>query len=197
MTGPIITSPAPYHILAYGTLVGTSFFHTFVNSPILFTNTERPVFSVIQTKIFPIYFGLQTALPAILALTFPGSTLLAAPNGFSTLLHESNRWGSLVPIATMFVSGVLNMVVLLPASRAVMKQRQGQGPYTLEDDIGEFANHAVAKRDGKQWYDEGPHSDEMRALSKRFGMLHGISSLLNLAVLIGSITYGFTLGARL
>lgn len=180
MTGSIITSPAPYHILAYGTLVGTSFFHTFVNSPILFTNTERPVFSVIQTKIFPIYFGLQTALPAILALTFPGSTLLAAPNGFSTLLHESNRWGSLVPIATMFVSGVLNMVVLLPASRAVMKQRQGQ-----------------AKRDGKQWYDEGPHSDEMRALSKRFGMLHGISSLLNLAVLIGSITYGFTLGARL
>ncbi|TQV99916.1 hypothetical protein V2A60_005336 [Cordyceps javanica] len=180
MTGSIIASPAPYHILAYGTLVGTSFFHSFVNSPILFKAVERPIFSAFQAKIFPIYFGLQTALPAILALTFPGSTLLATPNGISTLFHESNRWGSLAPIATMFVSGILNLLVLLPASRKVMKQRQGQ-----------------AKRDGKQWHEEGPHSDEMRVLSKRFGMLHGISSLLNLVTFIGSVTYGFTLGARL
>ncbi|KAJ6785725.1 hypothetical protein PWT90_07099 [Aphanocladium album] len=180
MAGSIIASPAPYHIIAYGTLVGTSFFHTFVNSPILFKTAERPVFSAIQSKAFPIYFGLQTALPAILALTFPGSSVLATPNGISTLLHESNRWGSLVPIAAMFVSGALNLLVFLPASKEVMKKRQGQ-----------------AKRDGKQWYEEGPHSDEMRALSKRFGMLHGISSLLNLAVFIGSVTYGFTLGARL
>ncbi|KAK8143965.1 hypothetical protein G3M48_006509 [Beauveria asiatica] len=180
MAGSIITSPAPYHILAYGTLLGTSFFHTFVNSPILFKNVERPVFSAIQSKEFPIYFSLQTALPAILGLTFPGSTLLATPNGLYTLFHESNRWGSLVPIAIMFVSGALNLAVLLPASKEVMKQRQGQ-----------------VKRDGKQWYEEGPHSDEMKALSKRFGILHGISSLLNLAVFIGSVTYGFTLAARI
>jgi hypothetical protein len=37
----------------------------------------------------------------------------------------------------------------------------------------------------------------MRALSKRFGMLHGISSLLNLGVFIGAVAYGFTLGARI
>ncbi|OAA73950.1 hypothetical protein ISF_00851 [Cordyceps fumosorosea ARSEF 2679] len=180
MAGSIIASPAPYHILAYGTLVGTSFFHTFVNSPILFKNTERPVFSAIQAKAFPVYFGLQTALPAILALTFPGNALLATPGGVSALLAESNRWGSLVPIVAMFVSGALNLFVLLPASREVMKQRQGQ-----------------AKRDGKQWHEEGPHSEEMKALSKRFGMLHGISSLLNLATFIGAVTYSFTLGARL
>lgn len=59
------------------------------------------------------------------------------------------------------------------------------------------ANHDAVKRDGKQWYEEGPHSDEMKALSKRFGILHGISSLLNLAVFIGSVTYGFTLAARI
>ncbi|KAJ2980966.1 hypothetical protein NQ176_g2327 [Zarea fungicola] len=180
MAGSLIASPAPYHIIAYATLVGTSFFHTFVNSPILFKTVERPVFSAVQAKAFPVYFGLQTILPTIMALTFPGSAALATGNGISTLLHESNRWGSLVPIATMFVSGALNLLVLMPASREVMKKRQGQ-----------------AKRDGKQWHEEGPHSDEMRALSKRFGMLHGISSLLNLAAIISSITYGFTLGARL
>lgn len=103
---------------------------TFVNSPILFKNTERPVFSAIQSKTFPVYFGLQAALPAILALTFPGNSILATPSGISTLLQDSNRWGSLVPITAMFVSGVLNLLVLLPASREVMKKRQGQGLYT-------------------------------------------------------------------
>ncbi len=106
-----------------------------MNSPIIFKAAERPVFSALQSKIFPIYFGLQVALPAILALTFPGSTLLATPNGISTLFHESNRWGSLVPIATMFLSGALNLVVLLPASKEVMKQRQGQGSYTVKHAI--------------------------------------------------------------
>lgn len=55
----------------------------------------------------------------------------------------------------------------------------------------------TVKRDGKEWYAEGPHSEEMQALNKRFGMLHGVSSLLNLGTLISLIAYGFTLGARI
>lgn len=37
----------------------------------------------------------------------------------------------------------------------------------------------------------------MRTLNKRFGVLHGISSLINLATLLSALSYGFTLGARL
>ena len=36
----------------------------------------------------------------------------------------------------------------------------------------------------------------MRALNKRFGILHGVSSLLNLSTLLAAIAYGFTLGIR-
>lgn len=36
----------------------------------------------------------------------------------------------------------------------------------------------------------------MQALNKRFGILHGVSSLLNLATIVATIAYGFTLGAR-
>ena len=56
---------------------------------------------------------------------------------------------------------------------------------------------SLVKRDGKEYYAEGPHSEEMRALNKKFGMLHGISSLLNLGTFIAAATYGFTLAARL
>ncbi|OAQ70157.2 hypothetical protein VFPPC_02671 [Pochonia chlamydosporia 170] len=180
MAASTFLSPAPYHILSYGTLLGTSFFHSFINGPVMFKTVERPVFSAVQTKLFPIYFGLQTILPAILALTFPGNTLIGVSSGLSGLLDASSRWHSLAPIATMFVTGLVNLLVLLPATSKTMKDRRGQ-----------------AKRDGKEWYEPGPHSEEMRALSKKFGMLHGISSLLNLATFISAVTYGFTLGSRL
>lgn len=52
-------------------------------------------------------------------------------------------------------------------------------------------------KDGKKSYDPAPHSKEMQKLNKSFGKMHGISSLVNLASLIATIAYGFSLGARL
>ena len=37
----------------------------------------------------------------------------------------------------------------------------------------------------------------MRALNKKFGILHGVSSLLNLTTFLAAVAYGFTLGARI
>ncbi|PHH80203.1 hypothetical protein CDD82_1916 [Ophiocordyceps australis] len=180
MAGSIFCSVAPYHIISYGALLGTTFFHSFINGPTMFKAVDRPSFSAIQQRIFPIYFGMQTALPIVLALTFPGNPLTGVSSGIAGLLDASSKLDSLLPIAGMFVSGLANLAVLLPATVDVMKQRRGQ-----------------VKRDGKDWWSEGPHSEEMRALNKKFGMLHGISSLLNLGTFAAAVAYGFTLGARI
>lgn len=37
----------------------------------------------------------------------------------------------------------------------------------------------------------------MQALNRKFGVIHGVSSLLNLATFGAVVAYGFTLGARL
>ena len=58
-------------------------------------------------------------------------------------------------------------------------------------------NRLIERKDGKKSYDASPHSVEMTALNKKFSMLHGISSLLNLGSFIGSVVYGVTLAARL
>ncbi|KAG6038529.1 hypothetical protein E4U41_004122 [Claviceps citrina] len=180
MARSILVSAAPYHIISYGALLGTSFFHSFINGPTIFDVVERPVFSTIQANLFPIYFGMQTTLPVILALTFPGNPLLGVSSGTSGLLETTSRWQSLAPIATMFVTGLVNLAVMLPLTKQVMKERRGQ-----------------VRRDGKQYWEPGPHSEEMRALNKKFGKLHGISSLLNLVTIASAVTYGFTLGSRL
>ncbi|KAF7543983.1 hypothetical protein G7Z17_g10302 [Cylindrodendrum hubeiense] len=175
----VVFSVAPYHIISYGTLLGTSFFHTFINGIVMFKTVDRPAFSAIQQQLFPIYFGMQTALPVIIALTFPGNSLIGLSSGISGLLSDFARWHSLAPIATMFLTGFVNLAILLPATTKTMKDRRGQ-----------------AKRDGKDWYSQGPHSDEMKALNKKFGMLHGISSLINIVTFFATVAYGFTLGGR-
>ena len=110
---------------------------TFINGIVMFRTVDRPAFSAIQQKLFPIYFGLQTVLPIVMALTFPGNSLIGLSSGLSGLLSDFSRWHSLLPIATMFVTGLLNFAILLPATTGVMKERRGQGMLMLEAPLGE------------------------------------------------------------
>lgn len=162
----------------------------------MFKAVDRASFSAIQQKLFPIYFGLQTVLPGVLALTFPGNTLIGLANGPAGLVSEFARWHSLLPISVMAITGAINLTVLLPMTVEVMKKRRGQGMSSKHALHFDLSNQLTVKRDGKEWYAEGPHSDEMKTLNRKFGMLHGISSLLNLATFVAAIGYGFTLGGR-
>ncbi|TVY78108.1 putative mitochondrial outer membrane protein [Lachnellula suecica] len=177
----LISSPAPYHIITYGTLLGTQFFQSFVGGIVAFKALSRPQFSQLQQKIFPIYFGMQTAMPIILALTYPGSRTPSGPSSsLSGTFAESNRWSVLVPLATVFVSGLVNMAFFGPATTRIMRQRKVQ-----------------ETRDGKKSYDPAPHSKEMQQLNKAFGRMHGVSTLVNLGGFIATVWYGFTLAERI
>jgi hypothetical protein len=98
----------------------------------MFRSVDRHAFSAIQNNLFPIYFGLQAGLPVVLALTFPGSPLLGVPSGFSGLFDVSSRWDSLLPIGAAFVTGLLNLAVLMPATMKIIKERRGQGECALQ-----------------------------------------------------------------
>jgi hypothetical protein len=129
---------------------------------------------------------MQTAIPVVLALTYPAQKSILAvgapesSGGFWGVLEATNRWTVLAPIATMFAAGLVNMAIVGPATSETMKQRKHQ-----------------ETRDGKKSYDPAPHSPEMEKLNKRFGTLHGISSLLNLAEFVAALYYGVVLAERL
>lgn len=96
------------------------------------------------------------------------------------MLDPSNKWGTLVPLTAAFVSGLANWVYLLPATTACIAERRKQ-----------------EKKDGKMSWDAAPHSEEMAALNKKFGILHGISSLLNVVHFVATVIYGVTLAGRI
>lgn len=57
--------------------------------------------------------------------------------------------------------------------------------------------YVAETRDGKKYYDPAPQSTEMQQLNKSFSIMHGVSSLINLAGYIATIWYGFSLAERL
>jgi len=80
-----------------------------------------------MAEIFPIYFTMQTALPVVMALTYPGNSYNLTPSGISGVLASTNRWGVLVPILAIFASGLANLAFIGPATTKVMDQRKQQG----------------------------------------------------------------------
>ena len=108
----------------------TNFSQTsFIAGPIAYRALPRPQFSSLQQAIFPIYFTLQSALPAFLALTYPGtkSSLGSTSSGIGGFLAESNRYSVLAPLVTVFAINVTNLLVLGPATTKIMRERKHQG----------------------------------------------------------------------
>ena len=129
-----LTDPKSYHILSYGTLLGSNLFQTFLAGPLAYRALTRPAFSTLQQAIFPSYFSFQTVLPLILALTWPGEKVVGAGGAafrqnanWIGLLERDNWWNALIPIATMFSTSLINLTFLGPATTKVMKERKHQG----------------------------------------------------------------------
>lgn len=125
-----IADPKSYHIIAYGTLLGSSAFQTFLAGPLAFKVLPRQQFSTLQQSIFPAYFSSQTVLPVVLALTWPGEKIAGIATegaGLKGLFQGDNVWYGLAPLAVMFGTGLLNLAVLGPATIKVIKERKQQG----------------------------------------------------------------------
>lgn len=101
--------------------------------------------------MFPHFFTGQSIAPILIGLT--------APYALST--------NALILLSSGVVSGLTNLLYLLPASRSVKEQR-----FALED---------AGLTD----------SEEHKALTKQFGKLHGFSLLFNLVNFASLTGYGF------
>jgi hypothetical protein len=104
--------------------VHLTFAQSFVGGIVAFRALPRPQFATLQTAIFPVYFSMQTALPVVVALTASkGGQAL----GLSGLAASENRYNTLLPLATVAITGLINMFVLRPLTVKTMRERKHQG----------------------------------------------------------------------
>ncbi len=107
------------------------YMQSFINGIIAYQALPRPQFSTLQQALFPVYFSLQTALPVVMALTYPGtqSPLGSSPSGPSGFFAKENRLSVLAPITTIFAMNLTNLLVLGPATTRIMRERKRQGMF--------------------------------------------------------------------
>ena len=135
----------------------------------MFMNLPRHVFGRLQSKLFPAYFKFL--------LINIGIALAQDAYGQHVAYHSGNTYVAFMSfaqfcnLAAVFTLLSINAFVFEPWTTSVMFER-----HVLEKKLG--TGHEVGQlKSGNPKIDENP---ELRALSKRFGMLHGFSTSANL-----------------
>ena len=90
---------------------------TFVMTKVCYLYLPRPQFTTLQKRIFPLYFGIETALAAATAATYPSGSILVL---------ASHHLDSALLGLTLAMSG-LNLLVYGPKTIVAMVHRSHQG----------------------------------------------------------------------
>ncbi|KAF9535468.1 hypothetical protein CPB83DRAFT_888178 [Crepidotus variabilis] len=161
------------YLLGYSWLFGMSVWISFFGGVIAYKTLPRQQFGQLQHKTFPIYFvlslGISSSLLAIWIAKHPDVTSqLTRP----TLADVAQVYA----LGSVLFNQGLNKFVVGPLTSSTM-----------------FARHKLEKEEGKVYSDPGV-SQDMLKLNRRFGMLHGISSLANLFSVISLVFHGLYIG---
>jgi hypothetical protein len=149
------------HLLSFMSWFGCSIWVSFVAGIVMFQNLPRHTFGRLQSKLFPVYF-MFSAVMLVLSIT--------SASALSWSQHSYN----FLPLYTILATILINLIYLEPNTTAVMFER-----HVVERKLGTGQEVGIIKpKDPKIANDP-----ELKALSKKFGMLHGMSTLMNLVAL--------------
>ncbi|KAJ5642088.1 hypothetical protein N7490_006088 [Penicillium lividum] len=94
----------PYHLLCYGTLLGTQLYQSFINTKLCYKHLPMREFLGLNKRIFPVYFTCQIGLAALTAATRPP---------YSIFSLTMDPW-SAAPLVIVLTMGSLNYFVFGP-----------------------------------------------------------------------------------
>ena len=171
-TSPNSHSLMLLHLLAFSSWFGCSVWVSFPAGIVMFKTLPRHTFGRLQSKLFPAYF-LFSAGAIIIAIGTSGDLLSSTT---STTTAGASATTTTIPYSLIVILAciLINLLYFEPATTRVMYQR-----HAVEKRLG--TGHEIGQlrpTDPKKANDP-----QLKALSKTFGMLHGVSTLLNLAAL--------------
>ncbi|XP_019197400.1 PREDICTED: transmembrane protein 205 [Ipomoea nil] len=150
------------HLLCFSTAWGAALWVTFIGGIIMFKNLPRHQFGNLQSKMFPAYFTLVGVCCAVSVAAFG----YMHPWKTSTSAEKYQ----IVFILGAFAFNLSNLFVFTPMTIQMMKQRHKiEKESNIGDEVGWTKNQEVAKVNPK-----------LAAMNKKFGMVHGLSSLANI-----------------
>ncbi|OEL18293.1 putative beta-D-xylosidase 2 [Dichanthelium oligosanthes] len=150
------------HLLAFATAWGAGLWVTFIGGIVMFKYLPRHQFGSLQGKMFPTYFMLISVCSAISVSAFaylhPWKTALTI---------ERYQLGFLLSALGCNLS---NLLVFTPMTVEMMMKR-----HKLEKDLGIGTEVGYSKNAETTKRNPG-----LAAMNRKFGMIHGLSSLANI-----------------
>ncbi|XP_078445429.1 late embryogenesis abundant protein (LEA) family protein [Wolffia australiana] len=150
------------HLLCFSTAWGAALWVTFIGGIIMFKNLPRHQFGNLQSKMFPAYFSTVSLCLALCVAAF--AYLHPWKSSSST---ERYQLGFLL---SAFGFNLSNLLVFTPMTIEMMKKRHKlERELNIDDEVGWSKNVATAKVNPK-----------LATMNKKFGLIHGLSSLANI-----------------
>ncbi|KAJ3687460.1 hypothetical protein LUZ61_016624 [Rhynchospora tenuis] len=158
----LTTAATLSHLLCFATSFGAALWVTFIGGIIMFKHLPRHQFGNLQGKMFPAYFALISVCAAVCVAAF-------------AYLHPWKSASSLERYQLGFLLSALgfdlsNLLVFTPMTIEMMKKRHKiERELSIGEEVGWSKNVEVAKK-----------NPNLAAMNKKFGMIHGFSSLANI-----------------
>ncbi|KAJ3681349.1 hypothetical protein LUZ60_015838 [Juncus effusus] len=161
-SAPAVTAAKMAHLLCFATSWGAALWVTFVGGIIMFKHLPRHQFGNLQGKMFPAYFSMISVCAAVCVASF---AYLHPWKSASQL--ERYQLGFLLSSLSFNLS---NLLVFTPMTVEMMKKRHKiERELKIGEEVGWSKNVETAKTNPK-----------LAAMNKKFGMIHGLSSLANI-----------------
>ncbi|KAF8528076.1 hypothetical protein BU17DRAFT_38494 [Hysterangium stoloniferum] len=161
------------YTLGYSFLFGMSIWVSFFGGVIAHRALPRQQFGALQHRTFPVFFRTSEVLSSVLLVLWTLSHPDVVPNWHDPTNADVAQ---AYVLATVLLAQGANDWVVGPLTSKTMFERQ-----------------RLEKAEGKNYNDEGV-SNEMKALNRRFGSLHGVSYLLTLGSVFALAFHGLWLG---
>ncbi|KAI9933123.1 hypothetical protein MW887_007594 [Aspergillus wentii] len=160
----------PYHMLSYGTLLGTEVYQSFVNTKLCYKHLPMREFITLQKRIFPVYFNCQLGLVILTALTRPP---------YSVVSLAKNLWDA-APLVIIVVTGALNRFVY--------------GPRTTK---ATFVRRALQESSNNETGTSGSDPSKLQQANRAFSFNHAMTIHLNAISVVATVWYAFSLSSSI
>lgn len=146
------------HLLCVSWSVGIGIWQSFFLGLVAYKTLPKQTFGLLQSKLFPLYFLVLTITTSISLIMF--AILMTGKD------HVKEQRQVYILIACI-ISCALNLTAFEPLTSSVMMQR-----------------HKLEREPPKESSTNVKDTKEYKALSRKFGMYHGLSSTSNLVFLV-------------
>ena len=187
------------HLFSFASWFGCSMWISFVGGLVMFNNLPRHVFGRLQSKLFPRYFQFS-----LIMMIWSFSSWLfwfhtkAMQNGktkdFLKMMTDIVQEQQTPAILHLSILGSIcfNLFYFEPNTTATMFKR-----HLIEKKIGTGHEIGAIRPTDPKIIEEYNKNEELKQINRKFGMLHGLSTTMNLIALCLGVAHIWWLAGQI